>query len=67
MHYIIHFKITKKGYVEVITQMYFPDHPLNDIDKLLQRKSEDEQQLMISKSSDTNSDTYSYTIIIEKA
>ena len=63
----IHFKITKKGYVELITQMYFPDHPLNDIDKLLQRKSKDEQQLMISTSSETNSDTYIYTIIIEKA
>ena len=45
----IHFKVTKKGYVDLITQMYFPEQPLNQIDKLLQRKSREEQELMIAK------------------
>ena len=34
----IHFKVSKLGYVELITQMYFPEHPLNEKDRLLQRK-----------------------------
>jgi protocatechuate 3,4-dioxygenase beta subunit len=32
----IHFRIAKKGYKELITQMYFKDHPLNDLDLILQ-------------------------------
>ncbi len=32
----IHFKVTKLGFRELVTQMYFKDHPLNDIDLILQ-------------------------------
>jgi protocatechuate 3,4-dioxygenase beta subunit len=63
----IHFKITKKGYIEVITQMYFPDHPLNKIDNLIQRKTAEEQKQMIAKQTANQADTYDYTIVIEKA
>jgi len=31
----IHFKVSKRGYYELTTQMYFPDHELNDKDALL--------------------------------
>jgi protocatechuate 3,4-dioxygenase beta subunit len=31
----IHFRVAKKGYKELITQMYFKNHPLNDIDLIL--------------------------------
>lgn len=31
----IHFKITRLGYKELVTQMYFKDHPLNDVDLIL--------------------------------
>lgn len=31
----IHFRIAKTGYRELVTQMYFKDHPLNDIDLIL--------------------------------
>jgi protocatechuate 3,4-dioxygenase beta subunit len=63
----IHFKIAKKGYVEVITQMYFPDQALNNMDKLIQKKTAAEQKQMIATQSLTEPDTYDYTIVIELA
>lgn len=32
----VHFKVEKRGYHELITQMYWKGHPLNDEDKILQ-------------------------------
>ncbi len=32
----IHFRLAKRGYHDLITQMYFKGHPLNDADKILQ-------------------------------
>jgi protocatechuate 3,4-dioxygenase beta subunit len=63
----IHFKVTKKGYVELTTQMYFPDQALNQSDRLLQRKSKEEQKLMIADRTSDKSDTFYYRIVIEKA
>jgi protocatechuate 3,4-dioxygenase beta subunit len=63
----IHFKVTKKGYIELTTQMYFPGHPLNQVDRLLQRKSEQKQKLMIAEKSSDKPDTFYYQIIVEKA
>jgi protocatechuate 3,4-dioxygenase beta subunit len=63
----IHFKVTKRGYVELITQMYFPEHELNEVDRLLQTKTKEEQQLMIAAQSPEQPDTYNYRIVIEKA
>ena len=33
----IHFRIAKRGYKELITQLYFKGDPLNDLDKILQQ------------------------------
>lgn len=63
----IHFKVSKRGYVELVTQMYFPNHPLNDKDRLLQRKNDAEQALMISKEISKQPRTFRYQIVIEKA
>ena len=63
----IHFKVTKKGYVELITQMYFPGHELNEKDLLLQRKGKAEQKLMIAKQVATDPTTYRYQIVLQKA
>lgn len=63
----VHFKVTKKGYIELITQMYFPGHALNRVDRLLQRKSKVEQRLMIAEKSTDKPNTFYYRIIIEKA
>lgn len=45
----IHFKVSKRGYSELITQMYFPENELNNSDRLLQGKSKSDQALMIAK------------------
>ncbi|MCL4166698.1 UNVERIFIED_CONTAM: hypothetical protein GTU68_064465 [Idotea baltica] len=63
----IHFKVSKLGYVELITQMYFPGNPLNDKDLLLQRKSEHEQELMIASKAINNSERFSFRIVLLKA
>lgn len=63
----IHFKVSKKGFIELVTQMYFPDHELNRHDRLLQRKSHAEQQRMIAKKDPKASDIFYYEIVLEKA
>ncbi len=65
----IHYKISKRGYVELTTQMYFQGHPLNQKDLLINRKTESEQRLMIAKkvSGEGGIDTYQYQIVLEKA
>jgi len=63
----IHFKVTKKGYVELTTQMYFPGQLLNQTDRLLQRKDKEEQKLMIAKKASDKPDTFYYQVVIEKA
>ena len=63
----IHFKVSKRGYVEVTTQMYFPDEALNKKDLLLQRKSVADQKVMIAtRLKDKTPETYKYTIVLEK-
>ena len=63
----IHFKVTKKGYVEIITQMYFPDHELNAPDLLLNKKSEKEQAQMIASKVKGKSDTLGYNVVLKKS
>ena len=63
----IHFKISKLGYEELVTQMYFEGQKLNKLDLLLKRKSEAEQQSMIAKRIKDQPETYRYTIVIQKA
>lgn len=43
----IHFRIAKKGYRELVTQMYFKDHPLNDLDLVLQDIPGDQREAVI--------------------
>lgn len=63
----IHYKVSKLGYVELITQMYFPDHPLNEKDQLLKRKSLGEQKVMIARKVKADQEVYRYQIVLEKA
>ncbi|WP_281556906.1 protocatechuate 3,4-dioxygenase [Thalassomonas sp. RHCl1] len=61
----IHFKIAKNGYVSLLTQMYFPNHTLNEQDGLFKRKSASEQAMMTAKVAG-KSNQYQYDIILEK-
>ncbi len=62
----IHYKVSKKGYEELTTQMYFPGEPLNEVDSLILRKSPAEREMMISRLSRSKADTYEYTIVLNK-
>jgi len=63
----IHFKISKLGYEELVTQMYFEGQKLNKLDRLLMRKSEVEQQSMIARRIKDAPETYRYTVVLQKA
>jgi protocatechuate 3,4-dioxygenase beta subunit len=43
----LHFRITKRGYWELVTQMYFEGHPLNGRDLILQELSTEEQSRVV--------------------
>ena len=43
----IHFRVLKRGYHELITQMYFAGQSLNDADRILQSLSADDQKRSI--------------------
>jgi protocatechuate 3,4-dioxygenase beta subunit len=62
----IHYKVSKKGYIELITQMYFPVHELNSPDLLLKRKSKNERILMIASKVQDNPATFEYNIVLKK-
>ena len=63
----IHFKISKKGYNELTTQMYFPNEALNETDRLIANKSPEEQAMMVSTLSNSTADTYEYKVVLQKA
>ena len=62
----IHFKIAKPGYITLITQMYFPDEPLNKTDLLLRHKKALERPLMIARqiSNEEEMAVYEYNIVL---
>jgi protocatechuate 3,4-dioxygenase beta subunit len=62
----IHFKVSKLGYAELITQMYFPGEKLNDTDKLLQRVPEADRAALIAKLKSEDPPTYEFRIVIDK-
>ncbi len=65
----IHFKVSKRGFVELVTQMYFPDQPLNDIDRLLLRKTPAERTAMIARRAEPGADglpLLDYVIVLER-
>lgn len=64
----IHFKVSKKGYAELTTQMYFPGEKLNETDLLLNEKKSAERLLMIARkrgqSESEGLDIYEYAIVL---
>ncbi len=63
----IHFKVSKRGYREITTQMYFPDEPLNDIDRLLLRHNKEARRAMISTLvGNTAIPIYRYQVVLER-
>jgi len=63
----IHYQVSKKGYIELLTQMYFPGHELNGPDLLLKRKNKAERKMMIASQVQGDPVTYEYNIVLRKA
>jgi len=63
----IHFKVTKKGYRELTTQMYFPDQKLNETDRILKSHPVEEQEQLIAKTISKEPLTLQFNLVIEKA
>jgi protocatechuate 3,4-dioxygenase beta subunit len=62
----IHFKVTKMGYMELTTQMYFPGEKLNDTDLILQKHTPEQREQLIAKLVSQDPPTYGFRIVIEK-
>lgn len=65
----IHFKVSKLGYLELITQMYFAGQVYNQTDKILQQLSESQQKNVIVELKEQKSEIYrigTFNIAIEK-
>ena len=68
----IHFKVSKRGYRELITQMYFKGEALNDLDLILQDLSvEDQTNLVVDFApslppQDAGSKTGTFTLTLQK-
>ncbi|MEO0982441.1 MAG: protocatechuate 3,4-dioxygenase [Pseudomonadota bacterium] len=45
----IHFKVSRRGYREVTTQMYFDGEPLNEVDRILNAHSAEERRVLVAK------------------
>jgi len=63
----IHFKVSKKGYQELTTQMYFPDEELNEKDALLQRKDKANQALMTARELEDHPGHLVYDLVLNKS
>lgn len=63
----IHFRISKKGYRMLTTQMYFPHQAYNESDLLLQNKSVVERSAMIARkiNQQGNFPVYEYNIVLD--
>lgn len=64
----IHFKISKHGFTQLTTQMYFPNEPLNTTDLLFSNKNKSEQIAMIAQQTgeDKNLMVYTYNIVLSR-
>lgn len=63
----IHFLIKKSGYVELVTQMYFPGEALNEGDLLLNKKKDEEKKRMVSERMEAKQEAYRFNIILKGA
>jgi len=61
----IHFKVSRRGYKEITTQMYFDGEPLNTVDRLLNQLPDDLQSTLIAtrKSKD---EPFQFNVVLAK-
>ena len=61
----IHFKVSRRGYHEITTQMYFEGEPLNDVDHLLNGAPEDLRSTLIATRSD-DANPFQFDLVLAK-
>lgn len=61
----IHFKVSRRGFHEITTQMYFENEPLNEIDHLLNELPKDLQPTLIAKRENENS-AFQFNVVLAK-
>ena len=59
----IHFKVSRRGYHEVTTQMYFENEPLNDVDRLLKSLNATEQSKLVARQTGDKG-AYNFDIVL---
>ena len=59
----IHFKVSKRGYREITTQMYFENEPLNDIDNLLNELPENMRPTLVATQADGEG-PFSFNVVL---
>lgn len=63
----IHLKVMKRGFVDCIPQRQIPSHLLNETDRLLQRKTHVEKNLMIAEVLPEQDSEFYYRIVLKRA
>lgn len=61
----IHFKVSRRGYRDITTQMYFENEPLNDVDQLLNALPQDLQPTLIAKR-DNDTAPFHFDVVLAK-
>lgn len=61
----IHFKVSRRGYKEITTQMYFDGEPLNAPDLVLNALSDEEKAMVVARPSGENG-AYRFDVVLEK-
>ena len=61
----IHFKVSRRGYKEVTTQMYFEGESLNEVDRILTALSADQQKMVVARRSAEDA-PYQFDVVLEK-
>lgn len=60
----IHFKVSRRGYREVTTQMYFQDEALNGVDRILNAVPETERGALVAT---LDGGVYRFAVVLEEA
>lgn len=59
----IHFKVSRRGYREITTQMYFEGEPLNDIDLLLNETAESVRPALVARR-DSEASPFRFDVVL---
>ena len=66
----IHFKVNKEGFKPLTTQMYFENHPVNEIDEIIARRDPKNTELLLAKRMSKSNDAidrYQFNIVLGPA